>query len=261
MGYDWDWAAAEASFKQRDRRGRRIRRLPTPIWRSSVRIRKFDESQTEFERSTELDPLSIVANTNIGLVLFSKRDYEAADRRFNKTLEFDDKIGSTHWLLSRSLWQQAKEGRIGTGDRRGLELDGNSSLAAKLKQQVSPQHAVDRLLHEWKDDPSGTNPHNLAYLSMYANDKDRAMYWLERSVNEHHPWTAWIDCRSRVRTSAPTPVFRVSDENEFALIQAGLPACRETKKRGASQPNSRHFYSANKKRPPFQMASSGAFLE
>jgi hypothetical protein len=32
----------------------------------------------------------------------------------------------------------------------------------------------------------------MAYLSTYVGDNEKAIYWLQRSLNEHHPWTAWV---------------------------------------------------------------------
>jgi hypothetical protein len=93
-----------------------------------------------------------------------------------------------------------------------LELDGNYELAGKVRAAAkkSPQEAIRVLLYEWRDDPPGTNPHNLAYLSTYLNDADQAIYWLDRSIAEHHPWSTWI---------AAAPEFQVlRDDQRFGEL-------------------------------------------
>ncbi|HEX2640442.1 MAG TPA: hypothetical protein VHL50_07720, partial [Pyrinomonadaceae bacterium] len=71
-----------------------------------------------------------------------------------------------------------------------------------------PQEAVRLLLYEWRDNPPGTNPHNLAYLSTYLDDREKAMYWIERSLDEHHPWTTWIYAAPEFASLRDLPRFQ-----------------------------------------------------
>jgi len=195
MGYDWDWKTAEQTLRQAVAAAPNS---PTAHMRYGallVRIRRFDEAQAEFEKQTELDPLSITGIINLGMVRFCKKDYAGADSQYSKALELDDKAGAPHWLLSRSMWMQGKKDESVREIIRALELDGNPSLAGRIgeKAQTSPaEEAIQLLLYEWRMNPPGTNPHNLAYLSTYVNDTEKAIYWLEKSIEEHHPWTTWI---------------------------------------------------------------------
>jgi tetratricopeptide (TPR) repeat protein len=195
MGYDWDWKKAEETLRHA------VKAAPnSPIARMRygallARIRRFDEAEAAFRRQIELDPLSVTGITNLGLALFCKKDFAGADRQYQKAMELDDKGGAPHWLLSRSLWLQGRNEESIAEIVRALELDGNASLAGKIRakaQSATPLAAIELLLHEWRMNPPGTNPHNLAYLSIYVNDADKAVYWLNRSVEEHHPWTSWI---------------------------------------------------------------------
>jgi len=92
------------------------------------------------------------------------------------------------------MWQQGRQEEAVTEITRALELDGNAALAGKVSAAAkrSAKDAIRLLMYEWRDDPPGTNPHNLAYLATYLNDNDKAIYWLERSITEHHPWSTWI---------------------------------------------------------------------
>ncbi|MEO7674937.1 MAG: winged helix-turn-helix domain-containing protein [Pyrinomonadaceae bacterium] len=195
MGYDWDWPAAEESLKLAIAAAPNSSTARMRYGALLVRLRRFDKSQAEFERAIELDPLSLIGNTNLGMVYFCMKDYTAADRQYSKAMELDDKVGATHWLLSRSLWQQGRQDEAIGEIIRGLELDGNTPLAATLREKAHrslPTDVIDLLLHEWRMNPPGTNPHNLAYLSTYIGDSGKAIYWLEKSIEEHHPWTTWV---------------------------------------------------------------------
>lgn len=195
MGYDWDWRAAEETLKQAVAAAPNSAIAHMRYGALLVRIRRFDEAETEFEKQIELDPLSITGTINLGMVRFCKKDYVGADSQYNKALELDDRAGSPHWLLSRSLWLQGNKDESIGEIVRALELDGNSSLAGKIREKAqtsTAEEAVHLLLHEWRMNPPGTNPHNLAYLSTYISDTEKAVYWLEKSIEEHHPWTTWI---------------------------------------------------------------------
>ena len=211
MGYDWDWQRAEESLKLATAAEPNS---PTAHMRYGallVRLGRFVESQAEFEKGIELDPLSLVGNMNLGLVYFCKKDFAAADTQYRKTLEIDGKAGATHWLLSRVLWQESRKDEAVREIIRALELDGNTTLAEKLLTKSNPGQPVDairQLLFAWRNNPPGTNPHNLAYLSTYVDDREKAMFWIEKSVAEHHPWTTWVFAAPEFETLRDIPRFQ-----------------------------------------------------
>jgi DNA-binding winged helix-turn-helix (wHTH) protein/TolB-like protein/Tfp pilus assembly protein PilF len=215
MGYDWDWKKAETTLKHAVSTAPNS---PTAHMRYGallVRIRRFDEAQAEFQRHIELDPLSVSGITNLGLTLFCKRDYAAAEHQYRKAMELDEKGGAAHWLLSRNMWLQGRNDESVAEIVQALELDGNASLAGKIRDKARSATAIaaiELLLHEWRLNPPGTNPHNLAYLSTYINDTDKAIHWLQRSIDEHHPWTSWI---------AAAPEFEVlrGDQRYLGMLQ------------------------------------------
>lgn len=193
MGYDWDWKKAEETLK---RAVDAAPNSPTARMRYGallVRIRRFEEAEAEFRRHIELDPLSVSGITNLGMALFCKKDFAAADAQYQKAMEIDEKSGTPHWLLSRSMWMQGRRDEAIAEIVRALEHDGNAELSGKLREKArSTTAAIELLLHEWRMNPPGTNPHNLAYLSTYVNDSEKAIDWLQKSIDEHHPWTSWI---------------------------------------------------------------------
>ena len=195
MVYEWDWKAAEESLKAATIAEPNLAIAHMRYGSLLARIGHFSESLTESERGVELDPLSIVGITNLGLVHFCQKDFAAADTQYRKALEMGDTVGAAHWLLSRSLWLQGKKDDAVKELVRGIELDGNKDLAEKLsaKSRTSPPDEVIReLLFEWRNNPPGTNPPTLAYLAASIGDRDKAMYWVEKAIVERHPWTTWL---------------------------------------------------------------------
>ena len=195
MTYEWDWAAAESSFKRALQTSPNFATARLRYGSLLVRMRRFQEAEEQFVKSIELDPVSTSAITNLGMVYFCRKDFAAADNQFRRALEIEDKFNTAHWLLSRSLWQQGRYDEAVSEIIRGLDGQGNSLLARRIEQkalQAGNEVAVRLLLYEWRTNPPGTNPHNLAYLSTYIGDREKAIYWLGKSLEEHHPWTLWI---------------------------------------------------------------------
>jgi TolB-like protein/Tfp pilus assembly protein PilF len=87
--YEWDWAAAEAEHK------RAIELSPnyaTAHQWYGVHLGiqgRIPEGMTELRKAQELDPLSLIINTNIGQFLLFAGDYDHASEQFRKTLEMD----------------------------------------------------------------------------------------------------------------------------------------------------------------------------
>ncbi len=211
MGSDWNWKGAEESLKLAVANAPNSSIAHMRYGALLIRTRRFDEAVKAFERSLDLDPLSITANMNLGMAHFCSKDFEQAELQFRKTLELDENVGGTRWLLSRTLWQSGRKDEAVREIVLSLELDGNRPLAEVVREKAAngdAHEAIRSLLHEWRDNPSGTNPHNMAYLSTYLGDKERAVYWLERSLGERHPWTTWAAAAPEFETLRDEPRYR-----------------------------------------------------
>ena len=210
MTYDWDWKAAEESLRRATESDPNSVSSWTRYGGLLMKIGRSDDSIAAIQRAVALDPLSMVANINLGMAYFCRKDYPAADLQFQRTLEINDKFGAAHWMLSRSLWQQGRKPEAITEIIRALELDGNGDLASRLKEiarNSQPESVINALLYEWRNNPQKTNPHNMAYLATYVGDNEKAIYWLQRSLGEHHPWTSWVKAAPEFESLRGDPRF------------------------------------------------------
>ena len=101
--YDWNWQEAEKEFK------RAIALNPNYAtahhWYGLYldSMGRFEEGLLEYNRARELEPLSMIINTNIGLHYYFARQYEQAAKQLTTTLEMDPNFAYAHWVLGVRL--------------------------------------------------------------------------------------------------------------------------------------------------------------
>ena len=123
--YDWDWQGAEREFRRalelnpNDALGRN--------WHGgylSLRGR-HDDAVAEHERARDLDPLSLIVNTNLARALYWARRYDEAIAQARRTLDLNPRFGLALFWLDGSLRHQ---GRV--------------QEAVVLRQTVTPERAL-----------------------------------------------------------------------------------------------------------------------
>lgn len=194
--HDWNWSAAEASFK------RAVELAPSsanPRHRYAMlllKVGRIDEGERLLLEARRLDPTSPSINMNLGVAYFFARRYDAAIAQFRRSIELDPSFSSPHWYLARTLWM--------AGDRKGSlreyavasRLVGFTASAELIERSsgVDPAEVVKQMIPIWKDriGPQGISPHDIAKLYALIGDNEQALNWLERAFQERHPWLTWI---------------------------------------------------------------------
>jgi TolB-like protein/DNA-binding winged helix-turn-helix (wHTH) protein/Flp pilus assembly protein TadD len=196
--HDWNWAAAEAEFKKA------ITLNPNYAtaheWYSIylTAMLRPDEAKTEIDRALQLDPLSLIINTDVGFQMFYARKYDDAIRQLKKTLQMGPRFPLAHLWLGRAYQQKgmfdesmneygatedALPGWIvtlaGIGNLQGLsgkDADARATLA-KLRELSKKEYVT---------------PYGIALVYAGLEDKPQAFQWLENAVNDRSHWLVWI---------------------------------------------------------------------
>ncbi len=88
--YDWDWPGAEKEFKRAIELNPRY--AVAHEWYAAwylVPMGRLQEAIAEEKRAQELDPVSLIINFELGIVLHYAREYDQAIEQFRKTLELN----------------------------------------------------------------------------------------------------------------------------------------------------------------------------
>ena len=197
MYYDWDYAGAEREFK----RAIALNPGSAPIhnwygWYLGL-MGRFDESLKELQHAQELDPLSEVINTAIGIVLHWSREPERAIAQFQKVLELN-----SNYVLALSFLAEAYQQKgdfvsaIAAVDR--LQHTANDPLTLPIVAYVHARSgdrnkALEILSELEKRSGREYVPAlNLAQVYAGLSDTEQAVAWLEKACNERSVWMAFL---------------------------------------------------------------------
>ncbi len=194
---DWDWRAAEASFKRalefEPNSSQALHRYGT----LQIRMRKFSEAEEMLAGALMLDPLSVAANMNYGVAFLYGGKLERAEQQLKSTLEIAPKFSPARWYLGRCYWLQGRKAEAVAEFIRALEDSGEMETASKVR--AAKGNVTDKIRVWYADwerqyDENVTDGHDLAFASSFLQDKELTLKWLENSVENHNAWSAWIYC-------------------------------------------------------------------
>ena len=188
LNYKWDWPGAEAGFR------RALDLDPsyaTAHQRYSlylIAMGRTQESMAEIQEALRLDPLSVSMNFSEGWRLYMARNYDAAIRQLQATVEMDPSFALAHLVLGQALTQTGKYGAARAELEKAAQLSGNSApaLAAvacldAVSGHAADAHAIlDRLQKEEQN--RYVSPFYMATVYSAMSNSDEAVAWLEKAM-------------------------------------------------------------------------------
>jgi len=188
--YDWNLAESNREFQ------RAIELNPNYAtahqWYGNGNLRvmgRFDEAIAEMKRAQELDPLSLVINSDVGLTYISARQYDQAIEQLRKTTELDQGFYYAHWNLGRAYEMKGslrealaeyRKARQLTDDPRTLAMLGHG-LAVSGKRDEALR-TLDQLKEMAKQ--RYVSAYSFAIVYVGLGEKDEALQWLERDYQD-----------------------------------------------------------------------------
>ncbi len=154
----------------------------------------MDAAIAEIGRAQELDPLSLIINTDVGLVFYTAGQYDRAIEQCRQALEIDPNFSVAHFALGltyeqRGMYEQAiaelQKAITLSGDLTVVKAalghvyaaSGNSGEAKKVLdqlQEVSKRRYV--------------SPYSIAVIYAGLCENDSAVLWLQKAYEERSVW-------------------------------------------------------------------------
>jgi DNA-binding winged helix-turn-helix (wHTH) protein/TolB-like protein/Tfp pilus assembly protein PilF len=189
---EWDWPGAEAEFK------RAIEINPNYAtahhWYAYylAAMGRLDEAIYEIKRARELDPLSIIINTDVGEILYYARRYDEAIAVYRSSLEMDPNFGVARYLLAYAYEQKGMYEEAIIQFQKAMPLHAPNlkryrGWLGRCYALMGKRDEAVKILNELKELPKRQPGVPLQMASIYAalGDKDQAFEWLEKTYEEH----------------------------------------------------------------------------
>ncbi len=195
--YEWDWDAAEKEFRLA------ISLNPNYAtayqWYSTflLTLGRFDEALQMIKRAQEVDPLSLIINTGLGMVLYYSGRYEEAIIQYKKVIEMDENFAPTYFDLAWFYMHKGKEEEAVAMAEKAFFLNGEKDLA-KTFSQAYKMGGITTLLKGWlqtlqeegKHGYSSPYRHTVVHLAL--GDREMALTELENAYKDRSNGIAWI---------------------------------------------------------------------
>ena len=196
--YDWDWAGAEREFRQAIALNPNY---PTAHHWYSVYLtamQRFEEASAEIERAQQLDPGSLVINTDIAFQLFYDRRYDEAERQLQTVLQMNKQFPLAHIWLGRvqqqkGMYNDAVEEFKNA--ERGVPGWVVAVAAAGNAYGLSRNADEARVLLKRLDELSKgkyVTPYGVALIWAGLGDRDQAFAWLNKALADRSHWLVWL---------------------------------------------------------------------
>jgi len=191
--YDWEWAESTKEFK------RAIELNPNYAtahhWYSDgplLAMGQLDEAIAEMKRAQELDPLSLIINSELGTNYIMARQYDKAIEQLRKTIEMDPTFYYAHWNLGEAyeLKGSFPEALAEYQTSKRLVDDPNIlGLMGHLYAVSGKREEALKTLNQMKEISRDRYVSAYSFAQVYAalGDKDQSFQWLEKSYQDHAP--------------------------------------------------------------------------
>jgi TolB-like protein/DNA-binding winged helix-turn-helix (wHTH) protein/Tfp pilus assembly protein PilF len=191
QNYDWDWQTADKEFR------RAIVLDPNYAtghhWYAEhlAFLGRFDEAFPEIQRARQLDPLSLIIQTDNAVFLYYSRQYDPAIAQFRAILEMEPNFPRVHILESAYVQKgQFAEALADVENWRRFDPDAfwGRTMEAYINARAGRPAQARRILDKLQSRESGPiDPLALVAPYIALGDKDRAFMWLDRAVAVHSP--------------------------------------------------------------------------
>jgi TolB-like protein/Tfp pilus assembly protein PilF len=154
-----------------------------------VALGRFDEATAEVKRAIELDPASLVINTDLGTTYYRERRYDEAIAQLKKTLEMDPAFYYAHWNLGSAFAAKGDYNAAIEEYQKARTLNEDPSMLGLLAlayansgNKAEAMKIRDRLEALSKERYVSAYCFALVYLGL--GDKEAALRWLEKSFQD-----------------------------------------------------------------------------
>ncbi len=190
-GYDWNWMAADASF----RRALELAPGDASALQAAAGLTRilgrFDEGIALIRKAIALDPLSARTHRQAGNIYFMADRLDAAAAAFRLAIDLDPNAGLSHAFLAVvRLVQDRPEEAMGLAKAESHDVFRNVALAM-IHHRLGNAGESEAALQALIDGFGWTAAYQIAEVYAWRNEIEKAYEWLERAYTQRDPGVSY----------------------------------------------------------------------
>jgi TolB-like protein/Tfp pilus assembly protein PilF len=221
--YEWRWSDAEREFRQA------IELNPSypwaHVWYANLLLSRgrMDEALAQIHIARDLDPFSLIVNTNVGWILTAAGRPDEAIAQLEWTLQLDSSYVQARTRLSRALLTARRYAEARVQAERAVRMTGRApymvATLAMAEVRLGRPAAARALLAELLARARGASyvpPASIAWIYTDLNEPDSAMAWMSRAFDEGSNAIAYL------AVDVAASPLRDDPRLQAMLVRAGL---------------------------------------
>ncbi|MBL8294559.1 MAG: tetratricopeptide repeat protein [Bryobacterales bacterium] len=175
--------------------------------------KRHGEALAQMRLAHELDPLSPIISTHVGLVRYFARDYDGAIEQYRRTLDLEPEFEETHYELGRAYAQLEQYDNAARQFQKVIAMSSLDSEAgammgyvyARTGRRVEAEKLLQTFLGYQK---TGAIPaYYLAILYAGLGDAANAVQWLAESAKRGGHYTMYLEVEPVLNGVRDDPLF------------------------------------------------------
>jgi len=193
--FRWDWNRVESEREFQQAIKLKPSYAPAHQWYSSylVALERFDEAIAEAKRTQELEPLSFIASSHLGWILYLSGQNDRAIEQCTKILDLDPNSFPAMRYRGLAYEQKGMYAEAIADFQKGVKLSGSPLMLALLGHAYAvsgKKTEAQQVLAELRELQGRryVSPYTVAAIYAGLGDKDQAFKWLEKAYDERDIW-------------------------------------------------------------------------
>ena len=187
--FEWDWPTAQRELTAAMELNPQY---PwAPHWYGVLAAPlSFEESLRHVTRAHELDPLSPIIHTAIGITHHWKRDYAAALRLYRQVLDTESTFAPAHYYIGLTYEQTKDYDNAIRNFARAAEIANGGGLFLGALGHCcgisGDRERAQTILHDLKERAREryVSPYNIMLVHLGMGERELALEWIERALED-----------------------------------------------------------------------------
>jgi TolB-like protein/tetratricopeptide (TPR) repeat protein len=191
QNYDWNWAAADASFRRAVELAPGDARALSAAAGLATFQGRHDEALDLMRKTIALDPLSARTHREAGTAYYVSGRLDEAASLYMRALDLSPSAGLAHAFLAIVRLSQGRgDEALALAQAESHDVFRNAALAMTHHAQGRPAES-DAALRALIDGFAWTAAFQVAEVHAHRNEVDKAFEWLETAYRQRDPGVAW----------------------------------------------------------------------